>query len=509
MPMLWREAAQERGDRRTAASPAMNRRTSPKRRVSQPVSGSAIALLTANEVMTQVPWSATDAEVAGDGRQRHVGDRRVEHLHERRQRQCRAWPARGSRGRNGGAPWRRPVSRCGRRARRPASSSARLSGAGRPCSRRMIARRSAHRPAASCCRIDLSVVSTGSCGGALRQHRRRCWSCRSTSTLIDRPTRSGCSPSSFGSSAMRTGTRCTILIQLPVAFCAGSSENALPVPAPRPATLPWYVDRCRRRRPASSSHRLADAHVGQLGFLEVGVDPDLVQRHDRHQRRAGLHALAELHACAWRRSRRPARRIGARAARGRPRAAAPRRPARSDGRCTAVRIDQRAAARELLLRRADSAAARGVERVARVLQLFGRDRARVATRPLRRADVRARLAAAATLARLRRRPAPSLTVAYRVRTWRTVCASCASACSSATCASPGSSCTSAWPALDDHGVVGADADDGAGDLRRDLHDVALHVGVVGALVPAADEVVQSAHPIAATTRQVASTRNAR
>ena len=39
-------------------------------------------------------------------------------------------------------------------------------------------------------------------------------------------------------SAMRTGRRCTILIQLPLAFCAGSSENALPVPRPRLTSLP-------------------------------------------------------------------------------------------------------------------------------------------------------------------------------------------------------------------------------------------------------------------------------
>ena len=38
---------------------------------------------------------------------------------------------------------------------------------------------------------------------------------------------------------MRTGTRCTTLIQLPVAFCAGSSAKALPVPASRPAIVPW------------------------------------------------------------------------------------------------------------------------------------------------------------------------------------------------------------------------------------------------------------------------------
>src|SRR5580765_2503631 len=37
---------------------ATNSFTSPKRLVSQPVSGRAMALLTANEVMTQVAWSA-------------------------------------------------------------------------------------------------------------------------------------------------------------------------------------------------------------------------------------------------------------------------------------------------------------------------------------------------------------------------------------------------------------------------------------------------------------------
>ena len=64
------------------------------------------------------------------------------------------------------------------------------------------------------------------------------WSCRFTSTAMLRPMRSGCAASCLGSSAIRTGTRCTILIQLPVAFCAGSSENALPVPTPRLCTMP-------------------------------------------------------------------------------------------------------------------------------------------------------------------------------------------------------------------------------------------------------------------------------
>ena len=44
--------------------------------------------------------------------------------------------------------------------------------------------------------------------------------------------------------------------------------------------------------------RLADAHLAQLAFLEVGFDPDLVQRHHRHERGAGGHALADLDGAA-------------------------------------------------------------------------------------------------------------------------------------------------------------------------------------------------------------------
>jgi hypothetical protein len=42
-------------------------------------------------------------------------------------------------------------------------------------------------------------------------------------------------------------------------------------------------------------HRLADAHVLQLRLFQVGRDPHLVERNDRHQRRALRHALADLH----------------------------------------------------------------------------------------------------------------------------------------------------------------------------------------------------------------------
>ncbi|KAG1073399.1 hypothetical protein G6F40_017472 [Rhizopus arrhizus] len=95
------------------------------------------------------------------------------------------------------------------------------------------------------------MVSTSSCAGSKARVdqagslREACVSgspsClpTSTSTSMDRPTRSGCVFRSSGSSVMRTGTRCTTLIQLPVAFCAGSRAKALPVPASRPEILPW------------------------------------------------------------------------------------------------------------------------------------------------------------------------------------------------------------------------------------------------------------------------------
>ena len=43
---------------------------------------------------------------------------------------------------------------------------------------------------------------------------------------------------------------------------------------------------------------LADAQVGDLRFLEVGVDPDFGQRADRHQRLAGLHVVARVDVAA-------------------------------------------------------------------------------------------------------------------------------------------------------------------------------------------------------------------
>src|SRR5450830_1107845 len=61
---------------------------------------------------------------------------------------------------------------------------------------------------------------------------------RSIETSIDRPTLNGCLINSSGLIEMRTGRRCTTLIQLPVAFCAGIMANAEPVPPDRPTTVP-------------------------------------------------------------------------------------------------------------------------------------------------------------------------------------------------------------------------------------------------------------------------------
>ena len=106
--------------------------------------------------------------------------------------------------------------------------------------------------------------------------------------------RSGCAFSSWGSSSMRTGTRCTTLIQLPVAFCAGSSAKAAPVPRPTPGNRAVVLDAAA----VEIGHhldRLPDAHARQLHFLEVGLHAQPLERHERHEGCARGDAVAELH----------------------------------------------------------------------------------------------------------------------------------------------------------------------------------------------------------------------
>ena len=111
---------------------------------------------------------------------------------------------------------------------------------------------------------------------------------------IDSPIRSGCMRICSESSATRTGSRWTILIQLPVAFCAGRMANAAPVPAESPVIRPLIghalaVGVGHQRRPAGRcacraswlSLKLASTQTWSRGTT-------------RHQRRAGGDPLADL-----------------------------------------------------------------------------------------------------------------------------------------------------------------------------------------------------------------------
>ena len=92
---------------------------------------------------------------------------------------------------------------------------------------------------------------------------------------------------------MRTGTRWTILVKLPVAFSGGRRLNTEPdggrdaLDRARDVVLGKGVDR--------EPDRLARAQMGQLRLLEVGVDMDAVQRHQGRQPRVGLDVGADLH----------------------------------------------------------------------------------------------------------------------------------------------------------------------------------------------------------------------
>ena len=92
---------------------------------------------------------------------------------------------------------------------------------------------------------------------------------------------------------MRTGTRCTILVKLPVALSGGSSENTEPEAGATLATVPsisWSG-----KASTAIAHRLAGLQPGELRLLEVRVDIDGVERHQAREPLAGLHVIADLH----------------------------------------------------------------------------------------------------------------------------------------------------------------------------------------------------------------------
>ena len=189
---------------------------------------------------------------AGDVPQGHVGDAGVEHLHERRHGDRAAIshglrpPAAGSAGGS-----------------RPAPVPAATGPPGRPGRRRRRRRRGrlAGRPGSG---SGASARRPGPVGVVLVTDVRRRPTGRRTA---------GRRPGSASASSIRTGSRWTTLTKLPVAFSGGSSARVEPVPARtrppgRGSTRPAYMS-------TSQVDRLADPQVGELGLLEVGVDPDV------------------------------------------------------------------------------------------------------------------------------------------------------------------------------------------------------------------------------------------
>ena len=154
----------------------------------------------------------------------------------------------------------------------------------------------------------------------------------STLASIDRPTRSGCVRICFGIERDREpARRWTILIQLPVAFCAGRMANAAPVPAESPAIAAAGSRRaCRRRRPPTRPAGRCACRRSWLS-LKLASTQTWSSGDHRHQRRAGGDPLADLDRLRGRRTRRPGRRSSTGRRPASPRERGPRRAARSDG----------------------------------------------------------------------------------------------------------------------------------------------------------------------------------
>ena len=115
--------------------------------------------------------------------------------------------------------------------------------------------------------------------------RPRAWPVStSTSTLI--PARNGGRLLSLVSMRTRMGMRWTTFTQLPLVFCAGSSENSCAAgrahafDAAVPLQVRIGVD-CHRGR-------LPGTHIGELGLLRRGIDPDVIDVHQiEGSRRSG------------------------------------------------------------------------------------------------------------------------------------------------------------------------------------------------------------------------------
>src|SRR6516225_291608 len=94
---------------------------------------------------------------------------------------------------------------------------------------------------------------------------------------------------SYPSSSIRTGSRCTTLTKILGREQRQRRSRALRKPGD--PTLEYV---------SASIHvdieidRLADAQITQLRFFEIGIDPDLAERSDRHQILSNLHIIARI-----------------------------------------------------------------------------------------------------------------------------------------------------------------------------------------------------------------------
>jgi len=217
----------------------------------------AIAALTANEVITQVPWSALVPSSPASWRDRDIRDREVEHVHENRERRATVRMARW-RGVSGAiaTALRGPPRRC--------FAQVGLDdlvlepfGVGSACSYAFVSRGASSEGA---------LASTGPL---------RSWV--SIETSSDRPTRSGCAASSRGSS--RNAHRQPLHDLDPVArsrfLRRQQGEGA--AGARRQPDHAAVIEGRAAIKVGAQRDRLADADIAQLRLLEVRVDPDVDQ----------------------------------------------------------------------------------------------------------------------------------------------------------------------------------------------------------------------------------------
>ena len=90
----------------------------------------------------------------------------------------------------------------------------------------------------------------------------------------------------------RTGTRCTTLTQLPLAFCGGRIANSAPVAGEMLSTSASQV--MFRVHVEHHGRLLPDAHIGEVGLLEIGFEPGPSVGDVGEQGNLRLHLLAEL-----------------------------------------------------------------------------------------------------------------------------------------------------------------------------------------------------------------------